>query len=215
LSAINETGNNWHAGFDTMKNLITDRFNFVERKGLEHITIDNHINFMGTTNNPNCIKVEKGDRRYACFEVSNKYKGNYEYFDKLIKCMDEIGGNHFYNYLRNYPKEDLVPLRIIPNTSLRTNLISNSLSQFERFINDFLDEEYNMDERKWISKENKEISKKDLYEEYLYWCNNNGEINKSKNILFRNIPKNKLDIDLSKNPRKIVNGKRITYVKFI
>ena len=215
LSTINESGNNWHAGFDSMKNLITDKLISVEKKGMEHIMVENHINFMGTTNNPNCIKVENGDRRYACFEVNNMYKGDYDYFDTLGNAMTEEGGNHFYNYMISYPKDELVDIRRIPNTQLRTDLIENSKSPIERFIDDLLDECYHMDERKWISKEDKEISKKDLYTEYLYWCGENNETVKSSNWFYRSIPKDRLDINLSHNPRKLVNGVRITYVKFI
>ena len=217
LSTINDSGNNWHSGFDSMKNLITDDLISIEKKGLEHIMIENYINFIGTTNNPNCIKVEKGDRRYACFEVSNKYKGDKVYFDNFVEvCMNDEAGNDFYNYMiKDYPKEDLVDLRDIPETQFRKDLINGSQNQFERFIEYFLSEENDMDQRKWISKENKEISKNILYEEYLFWCSNNGETNKPKHILLRNIPKNKLAIDLSKNLRKQINGKSITYVKFI
>jgi hypothetical protein len=215
LSTISDSGNNWHAGFDSMKNLITDKLISVEKKGFEHIVVDNHINFIGTTNNPNCVKVEKGDRRYACFEVSSVFKGDYEYFDTLASCMTEQGGNHFYNYFINYPKSELVELRKIPKTKLRTNLISNSISQPERFINDFLSEDYFMDERKWLDKSEKQISKKNLYGEYVYWCNSEGETPKSKNIFFRNIPQDKIAFDLSKNLTKSVNGVRIKFVEFI
>ena len=102
-----------------------------------------------------------------------------------------------------------------PHLALRKDLISNSMSQFERFIDYFLSDENDMDERKWISKENKEISKNNLFEEYCFWCGRTGETPKPKHILFRNIPKNKLDIDLSKRPRKTINGKRIEYIKFV
>ncbi len=215
LSTISDSGNNWHAGFDSMKNLITDKLISVEKKGMEHIMVDNHINFMGTTNNPNCIKVENGDRRYACFEVSNKYKGDYDYFDRLGACMNKEGGNHFYNYMISCPKDKLVDIRKIPKTRLRSNLLENSKSQFDRFIDDFLlSEDYSMDERKWISKEDKEISKKDLYTEYQYWCGENNETVKSSNVFFRNISKDRLAFDLSTNPRKMVNGVTIPYVKF-
>ena len=215
LSTISDTGSNWHAGFDSMKNLITDKLISVEKKGLEHIMIENHINFMGTTNNPNAIKVEKGDRRYACFEVSNKYKGDYEYFDKLGESM-KLGGNDFLTYMTEiYPKEDLVNLRKIPTTQFRKNLMENSKTPVDRFIDDLLSDDYTMDERKWISKEEKEISKKGLYEEYLFWCGENGEKDKAKHIFFRNISKDRLAIDLSKNLSKSINGKRIKYVKFM
>jgi len=217
LSTINDSGNNWHAGFDNIKSLITDDLQGVEKKGLEPIMIQNRINFIATTNNRNCIKVEKGDRRYACFEVSDKYKGDKVYFDNFVEvCMNDEAGNDFYNYMiKDYPKEDLVDLRDIPETQFRKDLINGNKNQFERFIEDFLSEDYVMDERKWISKKDKEITKPNLYEEYLFWCGRDGETPKSKMIFFKNIPKNKLAFDLSKNSRKQINGKKITYVKFI
>ena len=212
LSTINDTGNNWHAGFDSMKNLITDDLISVEKKGLEHIMIENHINFIGTTNNPNCIKVEKGDRRYACFEVSNKYKGDKEYFDNFVEyCMNEEAGHDFYNYMtKTYQKEDLVDLRDIPETQLRSDLIENNKSPIERFIDDLLNEDHNMDDRKWLDKIEHRITMETLYEEYCLWSGYNGERGYSKAIFSRNIPKNKI----SYRGRSTINGKQIRYINF-
>jgi len=189
LSTVNETGNKWHAGFDSMKNLITDDLISVEKKGLEHIMIENHINFIGTTNNPNCIKVERGDRRYACFEVSSKYKGDKKYFDDFVDLlMNDEAGNDIYNYYINMESD--VDLRDIPQTELRKDLISNSRTPVERFIDELLNGEHNMDERKWLDKNKIEVS--NLYEEYCMWCGFNNEKCFSKNIFSKNIPKNKI-----------------------
>jgi hypothetical protein len=190
LSTINDSGNNWHSGFDSMKNLITDDLISIEKKGLEHIMIENYINFIGTTNNPNCIKVEKGDRRYACFEVSNKYKGDKKYFDNFVDvCMNDEAGNDIYNYYINTEDDD-IDLRDIPETQFRKDLISNSRSPVERFIDELLNEEHNIDERKWLDK--KKITLSNLYEEYCMWCGFNNEKCFSNNIFGKNIPKNKI-----------------------
>ena len=71
-----------------MKSLITDRRVDVEQKGLEHIEIENFTNFIFTTNHSNAIPLEADDRRYACFEVSDRYKQNNDYFGNFMDTLD-------------------------------------------------------------------------------------------------------------------------------
>ena len=114
--------------FDKMKSLITDRRVEVEQKGLEHIEIENFTNFIFTTNHSNAIPLEADDRRYACFEVSDRYKQNNDYFGNFMDTLDnDEAGNHIYQYFLNYPEEEMINLRKIPSTSIRDDNYVKSL----------------------------------------------------------------------------------------
>ena len=162
-----------------MKSLITDRIIQIERKGLEHMTINNMGNFLFTTNHSHTIKLERDDRRYACFEVSERYKNNEDYFSNLIDCMTEEAGNHFYTYCKNYPDSELVNLRKIPNTRLRQEMIQNSLNNACRFMEEFEEvftehrsEEFIMYD---VNQEEKQLTFGRLYFLYTEWCIITGE----------------------------------------
>ena len=43
------------------------------------------------------------DRRYCCIEVSQKYVGNIEYFNNIVKsCFNDEVGREFFLYLLTY-----------------------------------------------------------------------------------------------------------------
>jgi hypothetical protein len=211
LTNLDSTKGGFNGAFDKMKNLITDRLIQIEHKGFEHMQIDNFCNFMGTTNHEFTAKLERGDRRYAVFTVSDKRKGDYDYFDKLGECLDKEGGNHFYNYLLNYPEEEMIDLRRIPETEIRKTMIENSKDQVVRFIDELLQGDL-IEKEEWLDIENKKIGMSDLYLHYRNWCCVNGETKTaSSNIFSRKIPKN-LVCDKGKNR---INKKQIKWIKFL
>src|SRR5210317_79242 len=169
--------NTFNACFDKMKSLITDRHLQIEKKGMEHIMIDNHINFIMTTNHRHTVKIEGDDRRYACFEVSDKYKQDTDYFADFMDTLDnDEAGNDIYSYFKNYPEDEMVNLRKIPMTEIKKEMLDLSKSSVQRFVecmNDELDAAclYDM-----IGKDGeKAISCLNFYEHYKGWCSSNGE----------------------------------------
>ena len=163
--------------FDKMKSLITDRHIQIERKGMEHIMIDNHINFIMTTNHRHTVKIEADDRRYACFEVGEKYKQNTDYFEDFMKTLDnDEAGNHIFTYFKNYPNDEMVNLRKIPITNIKEEMLELSKSSVVRFV-ECMDEE--LDEAllyDWIGKDGQRaVSVDNFYTLFLNWCAKNGE----------------------------------------
>jgi DNA polymerase III delta prime subunit len=210
LTTIESGKGAFNSAFDTMKNLITDRLIQIEHKGLEHIQIDNLCNFMGTTNHMFTAKLEKGDRRYACFQVNNEYVGNWDYFNKLGDSLNQETGDMFYTYLFNYPKEKMLDLRKIPQTQLREQLINNSKNNVEQFVDELMEDFVDVDDRQWIDKEEMKISSQALYQVYLNWSAKNGEMTCSNNVFMRKIPKE----FIKDAGRVILNKKRIRWIKF-
>ena len=193
LTTIDASKNSFNSAFDKMKNLITDRMIQIELKGLEHIQIDNFCNFLGTTNHDFTAKIEKGDRRYACFRVSDERVGDYDYFDKLHSCFTQEGGDAFYSYMKNYPDEEMVNLRKIPLTDIRNNMMDSSKNNVENFIEDMFDDLIDIDDDMWINKDEKIIEINGLYSIYLNWILSQGESQKYSTKRFsRMIPKEKI-----------------------
>ena len=160
-----------------MKSLITDSVIQIEKKGMEHIMIDNHSNFIMTTNHRHTIKVEGDDRRYACFEVSDKYKQDTDYFANFMEVLDnDEAGNHIFTYFKDYPVEEMVNVRKIPMTDIKREMLESSKNTVQRFVEN-MDEEYDsMFLYDWIGKDGERaISCAHFYEKYKEWCGINGE----------------------------------------
>ena len=175
LSVVDDS---FSASFDKMKSLITDRYLQVEKKGLEHIKIDNYTNFIMTTNHRHTMKIEADDRRYFCIEVSDIYKQNTEYFQTFMEILDnDVAGNHLFTYFKHYDTAKMVNLRKFPMTQVKQDMLDNCRSPVERFVAVMEDEL--MPEgilHDWVGKNNeKAISCPNLYELFKLWCQTNGE----------------------------------------
>ena len=72
-----------------IKSKLTQKKTVQELKGVDQIEIESWANYIMTTNNPNPIQEEKGDRRIIYFETNNEMCGNDEYFNKLCKNIQE------------------------------------------------------------------------------------------------------------------------------
>ena len=133
----------FHSQFDTMKHLITDPETTIEPKGVDPYEIPNMVNFLMMSNNVMALKIEKGDRRYACIEVSASKKGDEEYWDHIQNdVLTEESAKHFFQYLKHLPSSECVSLRKIPKTELRDRMINNSIPAYERFFLDIKDLTY-------------------------------------------------------------------------
>jgi hypothetical protein len=160
--------------FDAMKSLITDKHIQIEKKGIDPMSMDNHNNYLMTSNHEHTLKLEEHDRRYACFSVSECKVGDYEYFNRFADgCDTEGAGDHLYTYLLEYPEEMMVDLRQIPLTDSRKSMIMNSQMTPVRFLNEMTSDEP-VDFFDVLNKE-RCISKGKIYSDYIAWCSQNGE----------------------------------------
>jgi len=217
FSNVNELsvvdGDAFNASFDKMKSLITDRRLQVEKKGLEHIQIDNFNNFIMTTNHVHTVKLERDDRRYACFEVSDKYKQNSNYFADFMDTLDnQNAGDNIYTYFLRYPDNEMVNVRKIPMTEIRKDLLDSCKSNVERFVsqmNDEIDEALLYD---WVGKEGENaITCANFYQQYKDWCSANGEKSWSSKAVGSELKNKKLYKGVDRNRR---DGRQATYYVF-
>ena len=85
---------------EVIKESITGKTIEMEKKGVDAIQIRDFMNYIITTNNLNCIKLEEGDRRFMVFATSSELKGNVEYFNKLATALeDDVIMRKFYQEL--------------------------------------------------------------------------------------------------------------------
>jgi hypothetical protein len=161
-----------------MKHLITDPDITIEPKGVDPMEIPNMTNFLMMSNNLMALKVERGDRRYACFNVSAEKVGDEHYWDNIHdNVLTEETAKHFFQHLRSIKDIDCVSLRKIPSTDLRESIINNSMSGYERFYNDVKEGSYEipisayMDEYKYKGEIFKTSYRADtLYSIYEGYC---------------------------------------------
>jgi len=177
LSIIDSSS--FNSAFDKMKSMVTDRLIDVQMKGLENVQLDNRANFIMTTNNDvfSVIKLDKDDRRYAVFRVNDCHKQDTKYFAKFMNTLDnDEAGDHLYTYFLNYPEDQMVDLRDIPDTDLKREMISNQRSSLERFVAEMDEELDHAVLYDWIGKEGeKAISSGNFYQQYKCWCALHGE----------------------------------------
>ena len=100
---------NWHRFNGHLKSLITEGMVTIERKGLESKRIDDFAGYMVTSNQDAPIKIDIGDSRVVCYDVSSCCRGNTAYFKRLRNVF-------------NYPDAPGVVMKY---------LLSRDLSDFE------------------------------------------------------------------------------------
>lgn len=183
LSSIDDS---YNATFDKLKSLCCDDKINIEPKFGKKYSINNYTNYIFNTNNKFPVKIESGDARFAVFECDERYHKNFNYFNELLKHINQETANHLYSYI--YYLDDPVDPREIPTNKFYKNIKYNCLHSSVRFLYDIKDFNYDCDydygswESFYIDKYNKEekiIKSSDLNETYKLWCKFNMEKNTS------------------------------------
>ena len=148
--------------------------------------MNNYINLIITTNEDWPIKMDQSDRRYALFECSDVYKGNFEYFREFKKSVftTEVG-NHFFSYLLDYEQCDIEK---IMDTATRTDIINLNKSPAILFMEEISDGIIDIS-KYWLNHAKKEIDKQLLFKLFADWCQNNGYKSSTSSVFGRSIKK--------------------------
>ena len=134
LNELKNCGDERGANFNSLKSIITENDIRINEKNQPRRDGDNVANFIFVTNNAYPVKIESGDRRYLVLKVSGKYKGNYDYFTKLISIREsEEFYSNLLTYFNNKDLHDFLPARI-PMTDAKEDIIRASLSVIEDWI---------------------------------------------------------------------------------
>ena len=120
---------------DKLKQIITRPKQNLEKKGIDSISLDDYSNYMFTTNNENCFKLDKEDRRYMMVRAPNVplEKEFYDEFYQYINNEDNM--NQLYNYFLNYDKNDFnVGTGRAPQTQYKKEIIFENENAYTQFV---------------------------------------------------------------------------------
>lgn len=126
-----------------IKSKITQNQQTVECKGIDPFDLETWTNYIMTTNNPNPIMEERGNRRVIYYETNNSKCGDFNYFKELLSPIQPITqgpynksymGTLLYYMRSQIDITDWNPEELIRKINDTTNIDYNE--QLERQLND-------------------------------------------------------------------------------
>ena len=129
----------YHESFNIIKARITEPTTKIEIKNGKMFNYPDFSNYLLCTNHDFTVKIEQGDARYFVLECSPIYRGNEAYFNKLKATFTQETADMFFTYIANQT-ENIVEIRNIPSTPLKTEMIIAGLPSPCRFLLDIKEE---------------------------------------------------------------------------
>ena len=126
------------AKLERLKSLISEPTCRIEQKYQPSRTIQSFHRFFAASNNEQFAHIDKDDRRFVFFKVSDSKKCDTTYFSALERCMNDpkiLGG--FVQHLLSLDITDF-NVRIRPKTEEQLQQKIQSLSGFERYWHEVL-----------------------------------------------------------------------------
>ena len=157
-----------------MKNVITRTRKAVEPKGGEIYTVDDYDRYIITSNTPQPVKPEVGQRRYQMCRVSDRMVGNKDYFNKLRTAMDSTQcAADFFNYITNLPDLDKFGAHEMVKTEYGEQLVKDSRPSIYNYLAAVAEgfRDYEFDGKEQMLK----IRGTEFLQDYNNWCEVEGE----------------------------------------
>jgi hypothetical protein len=152
-----------------IKGLITDNNLTINQKGIPQYKIKSYHRFITTTNKEEPINSTKGDRRNLIIRSSDEKKGDYIYFTKMHKYLEDLDViRTCYDYFKNIPGMDKFNEISIPITEYQTNIKELSKSPIEQWLESFTRDKMRNNE------EHTELLGTEIYNLFKSWCDYNG-----------------------------------------
>ncbi len=159
---------------EVIKESITGKTIEMEKKGIDSIQITDYLNYIITTNNLNCIKLEEGDRRFMVFNTSSKMKGDVEYFNNLASALnDDVIMRKFYEELMNRDLSKFNPSRDRQNNKIMDIMKEHNVDVILEFINYWKQEADDINECSMIKSKMKGMDLYRAFSKYYEMCGNN------------------------------------------
>lgn len=207
LNEANAQGTNNTENSDRLKARITTDTINVNPKGINQYVIDNRCDYLMTTNNDGCVKVDEGARRYVLIKSSTYYKGNVDFFEKFYKNIvdNKEALRVIYEYIINFDVASIVPslnfqdVRYMPKTEYHKQEISKNKDRILLFIEDLT--------LKNLSGDKKKYSNQSFFNEWSEWVKQNNFKIDMNNISFGTrlmllVKKEKLTDHITKDQNK-------------
>jgi len=122
-----------HKALERLKSMITEPVIGIEQKMQPSRTIASVHRFIAVTNHEKFARVDRDDRRFIVFRVSDCRQGDNDYFTKLHTEIET--GNAVSAFVHYLEQLDLIGfnVRIRPKTAEHANQKIQSLEGFDRF----------------------------------------------------------------------------------
>ena len=124
------------ADANRLKAMITGTTVFVNEKYQPALELPNCANFVFTSNHPDAFHLDDADRRFFVWEIAAARESN-AFYDEFIDWRDKRGGmNALMHHLQSLDLTGFVPKGNAPMTAAKVEMISQSKSDLDRWIND-------------------------------------------------------------------------------
>ncbi|MBX3520731.1 MAG: hypothetical protein KF835_12035 [Xanthobacteraceae bacterium] len=123
-----------------LKDIITRDRMLCEPKGVDPFEVDNMIRVIVDTNQSHAIHAQGNERRFVAIPVSNRYREDTAFFQRLMEWFNADGKSAVLHFLKNYDLSG-INLRVVPRTEALLNQKLESLDLFNRAIFNMLKED--------------------------------------------------------------------------
>lgn len=178
----------------TVKAMITEPTCLIEGKGKDRIEMRNFKHVILSSNEDFPVHLDTDDRRFLVLKIAEYHKEDVPYF-KAIK--DELENGGYEALLYDLLQEDISNFnpRTLTSSSNSFSIKMRSADSSYRYLYEALREGgFSIGKEEGLPVWQTEIPKSSIYEDYVAWCQKNGEDFASNALLGRTI--NKLIISL-------------------
>ena len=129
-----------------VKGMITGETMNFESKGLNKITLKNHIDFVFTSNNDFCVIIDIHDQRYFILDIDDSNANDQDYYLPFKEyCHSPVTAFHVYHYLKSIDISKFNP-RDIPETEEKQLYRENAIPTSVRFMQHYAESTMNNSE---------------------------------------------------------------------
>ena len=209
--------------FDKLKDKITCPNLTLRPLYVQAFTVKNYNDYDWTSNNINCLKLTKNNRRFFAVETTTYYLGNKDFFksfyDEIVNCPRAL--RVIAEYLLTFDVKTVVPSGNFQLDMPKTELMMEMIEHNKDYIVRFLEDGDTYKNTTLISENHtdKFISTKDVFRYWTYWCERCNIRNDYNTISFgsrlsRLIKRDKLEFIAKWDKSKAVSGYTIDQVKY-
>jgi len=117
-----------------LKSRITSKTETFNPKGMGKITTSSYIRLIATTNKPNPVEMNDGERRFVIIPTSSDRKGDHEFWTRVRKVLfNPEAGRVIADYLLTHDISNFNP-RVLPYNEYQEAVVKSEMSADEQFF---------------------------------------------------------------------------------
>jgi len=128
------TGQDSRIDADKLKRIITREEVTINSKYVPHYTIPDVSNYLITSNHPDSVFLEDGDRRYFVHEVVGPPCAKPGFYDEINYWRKQGGAAHLFHYLLNLDLSGFAPRAAPPDTDAKNRMALHGKSDLGAWV---------------------------------------------------------------------------------